>query len=431
MTETDLADTPATAVGGPRAAAAPSVATDLQDERLRQASGVRGAVRSTVERVRGGDLGLLPVLGGLVVIWGVLQALNPIFLSSRNLSNLLMECAPVGVIALGVVCVLLVGQIDLSVGSISGLAAAVLAVLFVGQGRPVLLAVAAAVLLGAVVGWVYAQAFNRLGVPSFVVTLAGLLALLGVQIKVLGTAGSINLPFDSSLVTFAKQAFVPTGLAYVMALLAAAGLLVVGQRPARRRRTAGLSSASLPALLARFGALLAVLLLAVWYLGRARGIGWMFVLFVGLVLVLHYALTCTGWGMSVFAVGGNPEAARRAGIDVRAVYTSTFVLAATLAAVGGVLAASRLAAANQSSGGGDVNLNAIAAAVIGGTSLFGGRGSAFAALLGILVIQSISSGLTLLNLDSSYRFIVTGVVLLLAVALDSVARRSRATSGRA
>ena len=436
MTGTDLTDTDTSGARQPDVArtgapAPASVATDLQDERLRTGSGLRGALAGTVDRVRGGDLGLLPVLGGLVVIWGVLQTLNPIFLSSRNLSNLLMECAPVGVIALGVVCVLLVGQIDLSVGSISGLSAAVLAVLFVGQGRPAVLAIAAAVLLGGAVGWVYAQAFNRLGVPSFVVTLAGLLALLGIQIKVLGAAGSINLPFDSSLVFFAQQAFVPTWLAYALSVAGAAGLLAVGLLHSRRRRAAGLSAASLAVLLTRSGALLAVLLLAVWYLGRARGIGWMFVLFVALVLVLHYALTSTGWGMSVFAVGGNPEAARRAGIDVRAIYTSTFVLAATLAAVGGVLAASRLAAANQSSGGGDVNLNAIAAAVIGGTSLFGGRGSAFAALLGILVIQSISSGLTLLNLDSSYRFIVTGVVLLLAVALDSVARRSRASSGRA
>lgn len=409
----------------------PPTATDLQDERLQGGFGVRGALSSTMDRLRGGDLGLVPVLGGLAVIWAVLQALNPIFLSSRNLSNLLLECAPVGVIALGVVCVLLVGQIDLSVGSISGLSAAVLAVLFVGQGRPVWLAVLAAVLLGAAVGWVYAQAFNRLGVPSFVVTLAGLLALLGIQLKVLGSAGSINLPFDSALVTFAQQAFVPTWLAYTFAVLGAGAVLVVGRLHAERRRKAGLSQVSMSLLLLRSGVLLAVLLFAVWYLSRARGIGWMFMLFVGLVLALHYALTSTSWGLSMFAVGGNPEAARRAGINVRAIYTSAFVLAATLAAVGGMLAAARLAAANQSSGGGDVNLNAIAAAVIGGTSLFGGRGTAFAALLGILVIQSISSGLTLLNLDSSYRFIVTGVVLLLAVALDSVARRSRASHGRA
>lgn len=157
----------------------------------------------------------------------------------------------------------------------------------------------------------------------------------------------------------------------------------------------------------------------------------MFVLFLALVLVTHYVLTRTKYGKSIYAVGGNVEAARRAGINVKAVYTSAFVLCTTLAAIGGVLAAARLAASNQSSGGGDVNLNAIAAVVIGGTSLFGGRGSAFAALFGIVVIQSISSGLTLLNLDSSYRYMVTGAVLLLAVALDAVARRSRASHGRA
>jgi simple sugar transport system permease protein/D-xylose transport system permease protein len=157
----------------------------------------------------------------------------------------------------------------------------------------------------------------------------------------------------------------------------------------------------------------------------------MFVFFVALVLVMHYVLTRTKFGRSMFAVGGNPEAARRAGINVKRVYTSVFVLCSTFAVLGGILAAARLAAANQASGGADVNLNAIAAAVIGGTSLFGGRGSAFAALLGILVIQAISNGLTLLSLDSSYRFMITGGVLLLAVSLDSVARRSRVSHGRA
>ena len=184
-------------------------------------------------------------------------------------------------------------------------------------------------------------------------------------------------------------------------------------------------------IVAESAAVLVGLGLAVWYLNRSRGVGWMFVFFVVLVVALNYLLKRTGWGRSVYAVGGNVEAARRAGINVNRVYMSVFVLCSGLAALGGVLAAARLAAANQSSGGGDVNLNAIAAAVIGGTSLFGGRGSAFAALLGIIVIQSISSGLTLLNLDSSFRFMVTGLVLALAVALDSVARRSRASHGRA
>jgi len=408
-----------------------SAATDLQDERLRQPHGVTGAARALVDRVRGGELGLLPVVAGLVVISTVLQILNPIFLSSTNLVNLLLECVPIGVIALGVVCVLLVGEIDLSVGSVSGLASAAVAILFVNQGLPVLVAILGAVALGSLIGWVYAQMFNRFGVPSFVITLAGLLAFVGLQLKVLGAIGSVNLPFDSGLVHFAQLAFLPAWLAYALVVAAAVALFAGGYAHARARRKAGLSDRSVRALAARSVLLLLGLGFAVWYLNRTRGVGWMFVFFVALVLLLHYALSRTKWGKSVYAVGGNVEAARRAGINVRLIYTSVFMLCTSLAAVGGVLAAARLAAANQSSGGGDVNLNAIAAAVIGGTSLFGGRGTAFAALLGILVIQSISSGLTLLNLDSSYRFMVTGAVLLLAVTLDSVARRSRKSSGRA
>lgn len=395
---------------------------DRQDERLSD---------SVLDRIRGGDLGVLPVAIGLVVIWTVFQALNPIFLSSTNLVNLTLESAPVGIMALGVVCVLLVGQIDLSVGSASGLTSAVMAVFFVDRGLPAWVAVLAAVALGSALGWLYGQIFNRFGVPSFVITMAGLLGLLGVQLWVLGAKGSINLPFDSGLVTFAQLAFVPAWLSYVLVLVAAGGLFLSGYLHARERRAASLSATSTRFLLARSTAVLIGVGLVVWYLNQTRGVGWMFVLFLALVLVMHYVLSRTRFGKSIYAVGGNAEAARRAGINVRAVYTSTFVMCTTLAAVGGVLAAARLAAVNQSSGGGDVNLNAIAAAVIGGTSLFGGRGTAFAALLGIVVIQSISSGLTLLNLDSSFRYMVTGAVLLLAVAVDSVARKSRVSHGRA
>jgi simple sugar transport system permease protein/D-xylose transport system permease protein len=290
--------------------------------------------------------------------------------------------------------------------------------------------VLAAIVAGCAIGVLYAQIYNRVGIPSFVITLAGLLSFLGLQLKALGAAGSVNLPYDSGLVEFAQLSFVPAWLSYVLVLGAAAGLFVVGYLHAGKRRTADLSARSIRYLAIRSGVLAVGLGFAVWYLNRTRGVGWMFVLFVALALALHYGLTSTKWGKSLYAVGGNVEAARRAGINVRLVYVSAFAFCTTLAAIGGVLGAARLAAANQSSGGGDVNLNAIAAAVIGGTSLFGGRGTAFAAVLGILVIQSISSGLTLLSLDSSYRFFVTGVVLLLAVGVDSLARKSRATHGR-
>jgi len=228
--------------------AAGSVATDRQDERLRaQGAGVSGVVRSAVDRAKGGDLGILPVAAGLLVIWAVFQSLNPIFLSSANLVNLAMESVPVGVIALGIVVVLLLGQIDLSVGSVSGLSSALVAVLFVNQHLPVALAIVAAVLSGTVIGLVYGQLFNRFGIPSFVITLAGLLAFLGLQLYVLGKEGSINIPFDSRLVFFAQLAFVPHPLAYVLAVLAAGGLFATGPgagpgqeegRPVRAVRTA-------------------------------------------------------------------------------------------------------------------------------------------------------------------------------------------------
>jgi len=171
--------------------------------------------------------------------------------------------------------------------------------------------------------------------------------------------------------------------------------------------------------------------IVVAYLNRGRGVPLMFGMFLGLAVAMDYALTRTRWGRSMNAVGGNREAARRAGINVNAIYTSAFVLCAGLASLGGVLSAARLASASQQAGTGDVNLNAIAAAVIGGTSLFGGRGSAYSAVLGIIVIQSIASGLTLLNLSSSLRFMITGAVLAIAVIVDSLARQSRVSHGRA
>ena len=409
----------------------PKRALDQQDERLRQNVGFGGAVSGALQRIRNGDLGSLPVIVGLIVVWTVFEILNPIFLSSDNLVNLTLESVAVGVIALGVVCVLLVGQIDLSVGSVSGLTAAILGISFVNHNWPVWGAILVALAAAAVIGLVYGVLFNRFGMPSFVATLAGLLAFLGLQLYLLGDTGSINIPFTSSLVKFAQQDFVPTALSYVLAALAALAVFVSGFLLAARRRRGGLSAQSVQAVLARSVAVLIVAELVCWYLNKSRGVGWMFVFFIALVAVLNYALTRTKWGRSMFAVGGNAEAARRSGINVKRVYASAFLLCSTLAAVGGILGAARLGSANQSSGTGDVNLDAIAAAVIGGTSLFGGRGSAFSALLGIIVIQSISSGLTLLNLSSSFRFMITGLVLALAVAVDSLARKSRASHGQA
>ena len=403
---------------------------DRSDERVRHDAGVSGAVRGFIDRVRSGDLGSLPVVVGLVIIAVVFQTLNPVFLSSANLVNLLFDCSTTGVIALGIVCVLMVGEIDLSVGSVSGFASALVGVLWMGQGWPVAAAVVVALGVGAVAGLVYAQLFNRFGMPSFVSTLAGLLAVLGLQLYVLGSTGSINLPYESSLVTFGQLLVMQPAVSYALAVLAGVGLLVSGLRTAARRRAAGLTGQSAAGLVLRAVVVTALLGAVAFYLNQDRGVPWMFAVFAGLVLLMNYALTRTQWGRSVRAVGGNREAARRAGIDVRGIYTSAFVLCSVLAAAGGILSAARLASASQQAGTGDVNLNAIAAAVIGGTSLFGGRGSAYSALLGVIVIQAIASGLTLLDLSSSLRYMITGGVLAAAVIVDSLARRSRMSHGR-
>jgi len=223
----------------------------------------------------------------------------------------------------------------------------------------------------------------------------------------------------------------PAVVAYALVLIAGATVFYAGYRTSARRRSAGLTPPSLAGIVAKAVVLTAGLLVVTWYLNTDRGVPWMFGLFVGLVVAMDYALKRTKWGRSITAVGGNREAARRAGINVRGIYMSAFVLCATLASLGGVLSAARLASASQQAGTGDVNLNAIAAAVIGGTSLFGGRGNAYSALLGIIVIQSIASGLTLLDLSSSLRYMITGAVLAIAVIVDSLARRSRMSHGRA
>jgi D-xylose transport system permease protein len=308
---------------------------------------------------------------------------------------------------------------------------ALLGVMWVNNGWPVAVAIITALVLGAAIGALYSFLFNRFGMPSFVSTLAGLLAWLGLQLYLLGSTGSINLPYGSPLVNFGQMLVMPDVVSYALAAIAGIIVFVTGYRTAMRRREAGLSASSLGRLLFQAAAVVVVLEFIVYYLNQGRGIPWMFGLFVGLCVVMNYALTRTKWGRSMMAVGGNREAARRAGINVRRIYLSAFMLCSTLAAAGGIMAAARLASSSQQAGTGDVNLNAIAAAVIGGTSLFGGRGSAYSALLGIIVIQSIASGLTLLDLSSSLRYMITGAVLAIAVIVDSLARRSRLSHGRA
>jgi D-xylose transport system permease protein len=254
--------------GDPTAVSADARPADLQDERLIASQGVGGWASATWGRLRSGDLGSAPVVIGLILIWGVFYALEPAFLSSRNLVNLVLQMVPVGTIALGIVLVLLLGEIDLSVGSMSGLSGAILAVMFVNKGLPVWLAIITALGAGALTGLFYGFLYNRFGVPSFVITLAGLLALLGFQLRVLGTDGTINIPFESGLVRFASQLFLPPWLAYVIAIAVPVLYLLARLRTNSRRTQAGLSAPPLSAVALRAGLLAALLVVVVDSLSR-------------------------------------------------------------------------------------------------------------------------------------------------------------------
>lgn len=403
---------------------------DRSDSRLRSAVGIKGLTQQFLDRVRSGELGLLPVAIGLLVIATVFSILNPVFLAPNNLVNLLFDAAAIGFIALGIVCVLLLGEIDLSVGSMSGLASALIGVLWVRSGLPLGIAIIGALTAGALVGLLYGILRNRFGMPSFVATLAGLLTLLGLQLYLLGPTGSINLPFSSPLVRFGQLLVMPAWLSHLFGLLPGTLMVVLGYMSHKGRKAANLSSDGLGLLMFKALVFTIAIQYATYYLNLGRGVPWMFGMFVLFVVLMHYALTRTQWGRFIYAIGGNVEAARRAGIKVERIRTSAFVMCSMLATTGGILSASRLASSSQQAGTADVNLNAIAAAVIGGTSLFGGRGTAWAALFGVLVIQAISNGLTLLNLSSSLRYMITGGVLAIAVIVDSMARQSRANHGR-
>jgi len=406
------------------------VAADLADERLIRSQGFGGLARLFWQRLKGGELGSLPVVVGLVIISIGFYSAEPRFLSSRSLVSISQFAAPIGIIALGIVLVLLLGEIDLSVGSVSGLAAASMAVLLVDKGQSTVVAIAAAVLVGVAIGCAYTLLYTKVGVPSFVFSLAGLLGFQGLLLYVLGKNGTINLPSDSFLVQYTRFEFVGETASYVLVAAVVALYVAVSWWGIRSRTRAELSAPSLLSVVVKAGLMAIGLGFLTYYVNVDRGWSYLWLFFVLLVVLMDLALRKTPWGRHLFAVGGNVEAARRSGIKVNRIYFSVFALCSTLAAVGGLLAAGYQTSVSQATGTTDTNLTAIAAAVIGGTSLFGGRGSAYSALLGIVVLQAIQTGLNLVGVDSSVRFMVTGGVLLLAVAIDSISRRARSSSGR-
>jgi len=388
----------------------------------------RVSLRAALRRLAQGELGSVRVLIVLAIIWTIFTVANDRFLTAVNLTNLALQITAVGTISVGVVLVLLLGEIDLSVGALSGLAAAVMATLSVESGWAAPTAILAGLAVGAAIGLFQGTVTTRLGIPSFVVTLAGLLAWQGAQLQVLGDTGTLNIT-DPGITNLAGT-FLADGLGWLLAVACVAAVVLLTLAGRRRRHRAGLEVEPLPVAALRLGAAAAAILAAVAIVNADRGVPLALVILVGLVVLFEALMTRTTFGRHVYAVGGNAEAARRAGVKVARVRTIVFVLAATLAAAGGILAASRLLAVNQSSGSGDLLLLAIAGPVIAGTSLFGGRGTVWAALLGALVIGSISNGMDLLALESSVKFMVTGGVLLAAVALDALGRQRRQAAGR-
>jgi D-xylose transport system permease protein len=388
---------------------------------------VRAGLGTLWRRITSGDVGSLPVILGLVLIWGVFDYLNPNFLSPRNLTNLTVQIADIGIVSVGIVLVLLLGEIDLSVGSVYGLGSAVMAVLSVQHGWPTPVAILAGVLTGTAIGTFHGFFFTRFRIPSFVVTLAGLLTWFGAQLHVLGETGTINLT-DPSIDQLAGKFFDPTfGWILAVAVVAILGADVFIRR--RRRAGAGLPPTGLIGEVAKFVVVAVVILGATAVLASDRGVPLALLILLGFIVGFDIITTRTRFGRHIFAVGGNAEAARRAGISVNSIRIAVFALSGTMAAAGGIMGASRLLAVNYSSGTGDILLNAIAAAVIGGTSLFGGRGTVWSALTGSLVIGSINNGLALLSAASDVKFMVTGGVLLAAVTIDAVARQGRQRAG--
>lgn len=385
---------------------------------------IRSRLRQLVRTDSAAHIGFAQVVVGLAAIWTVFTVMNPNFLSPTNLTNLALQIVAVAAIGIGVVLVLLIGEIDLSIGSISGLAATTMAALNIKVGLPAVPSILLALLGGLVIGLVQGSIVATFGIPSFVVTLAGLIGWQGLQLFIFDFTGAMNV--TDPLILGLTGVFFQPWLGWVLILLMLAVMATFSARLRRRRTREGLGNVPLWVASLRL-ALVAVVLAGVVLMFTAdRGIPLGVLIVLGSVLVMDFVARRTRFGRRVYAVGGDAQAAARVGINVKLVTISVFGMSAVFASLGGILSASRLQSVTQSAGSGDILLNAIAAVVIGGTSLFGGRGSLWSALLGALVIGSISNGMDLLALASPVKLMVTGAVLLAAVIFDASVRRRQA-----
>ncbi len=393
-----------------------------------------------VTKVRGGDVGALPAILGLVVLCTVFTILEPqSFANPFNFANLINQAAAVVVIAMGLVFVLLLGEIDLSAGYTAGVCAAVMAILLTNRDMHWSIAILGGLVTGAVIGAGIGLLVSKLGIPSFVVTLAAFLGFQGVLLVLIGEGGSIGVRDETLIAIMNKN--LPVWLGWTICLLGVGSYAVLTYLRSTRRRAAGLHADPLLLWALKAGTLAVIALAFTAYLSQERsrnvatvsikGVPIVVLVLLVLLVLLTFLLSRTAWGRHIYAVGGNAEAARRSGINVARIRLSAFVVCSMLAAVAGILLASRNNGVQPSTGGDATLLFAVGAAVIGGTSLFGGKGRVLDAIIGGFVIAVINNGMLLLNRPQGQIYIVTGLVLLLAASVDAISRRKAAASGRA
>ncbi len=413
------------------------MSTTMAPERTTQATAIGTNVRGYLERLRGGDMGSLPAVFGLVVLCTVFAVLRPVFLTAINFANLFTQGAAVTVIAMGLVFVLLLGEIDLSAGFASGVCAAVLAILATNEGWPWYLTMPAAILSGVVIGLILGVLVAKVGIPSFVVTLAAFLAFQGVVLLLVKGGTNISIR-DATILAIANKNLPPV-IGWALFAVGVVGYALVQVVRAQRRTRRGLAADPVTLIAFRVAALALIAGVAVYFLNMERSRNALIVSLKGVPIVVPvvvvllvawtFVLRHTAFGRHIYAVGGNAEAARRAGINVDRIKISAFVICSAMAGVGGIIAASRAASVDPNTGGSNVLLYAVGAAVIGGTSLFGGKGRVIDAVLGGAVVAVIENGMGLMGYSSGVKYVVTGAVLLLAAGVDAISRKRAATSG--
>jgi D-xylose transport system permease protein len=420
--------------------APPSVAADVEEPPAPRPPEGEGASPDTLagfaqrwwQGVQAGELGSLPIIVGLAVIVIVFGLLDDTFLTERNFTNLLLQMAAFATIAIGVVFVLLIGEIDLSVAYVSAVGGVVMTLLLRPDdpGWPWWLAILVALLITTTIGFLQGLVITKAGVPSFVTTLAGLLIWSGVVLILTTRASDVGtIRIQDAYVIDIANGFLSAAGGWILAGVVVVGYALTQLYAARQRRASGLVAKPLSLIALQVAGLAVVTFLAVWYCNRDRGVPVAMLILLGFLLIWSFIASRTRFGRHVYAVGGSAEASRRAGINVDRVRIAVFMISGFMAGVGGIMLASRLRSVATNAGGGDLLLLVIAAAVIGGTSLFGGVGRVVSALLGALVIGSITNGMDLLGLASGEKYVITGLVLLAAVLVDSYSKRRRTARG--